>query len=338
MKSGKSTHIFDLPISISAYASAVGKKEGETEFKDLFDHVDTNDMFGQENFELAESAMQGIALQTLFEKRGLKQGDFDLLLGGDLTNQCIATSYAVRDFELPYFGLYAACSTLTESLALSALLIEGRVLDRVACVVSSHFCTAERQYRYPLEYGAVKSPTSQRTATACGAFAIEKGSEPPYIRSVTIGKIEDKGVCDSNNMGAAMAYAAYSTISQFFKDTDKSPEDFDLVVTGDLGEVGSNILYELVISDKRDIANRHADCGKLMYNSMNDVNAGGSGAGCSAAMLAGVILPKIKSGEYKNILLAATGALLSTTSVQQQRTIPCISHLVWLSNERRTLP
>lgn len=338
MKIGKATLIFDKNIAVSAYASAVGKKEGETEFCDKFDYVDTNDMFGQENFELAESAMQGIALQTLFERRGLKPTDFDLLLGGDLTNQCIATSYAVRDFELPYFGLYAACSTLTESLATAAMLTETQTLERVACVVSSHFCTAERQYRYPLEYGAVRSPTSQRTATACGAFAIEKGDNPPYIRGVTLGRIEDKGVCDSNNMGAAMAYAAYSTISQFFKDTGKKPSDFDRVITGDLGEVGSNILYELMIADKLDISNMHIDCGKLLYNSMNDVNAGGSGAGCSAAMLASEILPKLESGEYKNLLFAATGALLSTTSVQQQRTIPCISHLVWLSNERRTLP
>lgn len=333
MKAGKSTVILDCDVSISAYASAVGKKEGETPFADLFDYVDVDDMFGQENFELGESAMQGIALQTLFEKRDLPTNEFELLLGGDLTNQCIATSYAVKDYSVPYFGVYSACSTLTQSLSLAAMLVGSDALKRIACVASSHFCTAERQYRYPLEYGVVRSPTSQRTATACGAFAIEKGNIPPYIRGVTLGKIEDKGVTDSNNMGAAMAYAAYSTLSRFFEDTGKRPCDFDKIITGDLGCVGTDILYELMKADGTDISGNHLDCGKTMYQTMNDVNAGGSGAGCCAAVMASLILPKIKAGEYKNILFAATGALLSVTSVQQKRSIPCVSHLVWLSAE-----
>ena len=330
---GKSTILMESDVSVSAFSSAVGKKEGESLLKDCFDHIDSDDRFGQDNFELGETAMQGLALEILFQKRGLKDKDFDIIIGGDLTNQCIATGYAVREFQRPYLGIYSACSTVSESMLISALAVESGGAERVAALASSHFCTAERQYRFPLEYGAVRTPTSQRTATACGAFAIEKGENAPFIRAVTVGKIEDKGILDANNMGAAMAYAAYSTISGFLDDTGKSPDYFDNIITGDLGEVGTNILYELFDRDGRSIRQNHLDCGKMMYENMNDVYSGGSGAGCSSAVMAGHILPQIRDGKLRNVLFAATGALLSVTSVQQNRSIPCISHLVWLSNK-----
>lgn len=259
---GKSTILMESDVSVSAFSSAVGKKEGESLLKDCFDHIDSDDRFGQDNFELGETAMQGLALEMLFQKRGLKDKDFDIIIGGDLTNQCIATGYAVREFQRPYLGIYSACSTVSESMLISALAVESGGAERVAALASSHFCTAERQYRFPLEYGAVRTPTSQRTATACGAFAIEKGENAPYIRAVTVGKIEDKGILDANNMGAAMAYAAYSTISGFLDDTGKSPDYFDHIITGDLGEVGTNILYELFDRDGRSIRQNHLDCGK----------------------------------------------------------------------------
>lgn len=331
---GKQSFMLERDICISAAASAVGKKEGESQLRACFDYIDTDDMFGQKNFELGETAMQGLTLQMLVEKTGLAYDDFQLIVGGDLTNQCIATSYAVKDFAIPFLGSYSACSTVTQSLLLAAFSLESGVAERAIALASSHFCTAERQYRFPLDYGAVRTPTSQRTATACGAFALSNGRSPVTVMGGTIGKIEDKGITDSNNMGAAMAYAAYSTINGFFADSQKTPEEFDLIVTGDLGRVGSDMLYELFASDGRDIAHRHIDCGSLMFADMKDVMAGGSGAGCSAAVMAGKLLPMLQSGELKNILFAATGALLSVTSVQQARSIPAISHLVWLSGRR----
>lgn len=331
---GKSTISLDRPIAATAFAAVGGKKEGDGPYAACYDYLDTDDYFGQQSFEHAESAMQGLALQNAIEKRGIKADDISLLLGGDLLNQCIGTSFGIADFSVPFLGIYGACSTMSEGLALAALLTDSGASKITAAITSSHFCTAERQYRFPLEYGGQRTPTSQWTATASGAVIIEQKNQPPYIRAVTIGRIEDKGIADANNMGAAMAPAAYSTISQFFKDTGYKPADFDAVVTGDLGNVGSRILCELFERDGVDIRGNHLDCGRMIYDQKRqDVHAGGSGCGCAASMLCGHFLPEIKAGRLKNILFAATGALLSPTSSMQGMSIPGISHLAWISNE-----
>lgn len=331
---GKSTIAMENSVIISSYAAVGGKKEGQGPYGDCFDYIDTDDYFGQKSFERAESAMQGLALQNALEKRKLPPEELSILIGGDLLNQCISTSFGTKDFSIPFLGIYGACSTMSEGLLLASLLADGDAGKTVGAITSSHFCTAERQYRFPLEYGGQRTPTSQWTATASGALVVEKGSAPPYVRAVTIGSIVDKGITDANNMGAAMAPAAYSTIGQFFKDTGFTPESFDAIVTGDLGNVGSRILCELFERDGMNIRDRHLDCGRMIYDqNSQDVHAGGSGCGCAASMLCGYFLPEIKAGNYNNILFAATGALLSPTSSQQGMSIPGISHLIWISNQ-----
>ncbi len=333
-KIGQATWLMEAFVCASAFASSAGKKESEGPFGSMFDYTDPDDRFGQQSFEEAESAMQGMTLQTAIEKRGIKPEDLTLLFGGDLLNQCIGTSFALKDFKVPFLGIYGACSTMSEGLLMSSLFVDVGIAERAAAITSSHFCTAERQYRFPLEYGGQRTPNSQWTATACGAVILEKGIEPPFIKAVTVGKIEDKGVTDANNMGAAMAPAAYSTIKQFFADTSLLPENFDYIVTGDLGVVGSQLLIELAEADGLDIKSRHLDCGRMLFDiERQDVHAGGSGCGCAASMLCGHFLPSLKSGRMKNILFAATGALLSPTSTQQGKSIPCISHLAWISAE-----
>lgn len=331
---GESTIIPDNSISIAAFAAVGGKKEGEGPFGSIYDYIDVDDRFGQECFEDSESAMQGLALQMAMEKAGAVPEDISMLFGGDLLNQCIGTSFGIRDFKLPFIGIYGACSTMSEGLMLASLTVDSGASDISAAVTSSHFCTAERQYRFPLDYGGQRTPTSQWTATASGAVIIGRGENPPYVRAMTVGKIEDMGIKDANNMGAAMAPAAYSTIKQFLKDTKKNPNDFDHIVTGDLGKVGSRILCELLLRDGIDIRDKHLDCGCMIFSEGQDVHAGGSGCGCAASMLCGHFLPEIAAGKLKNILFAATGALLSTTSSQQGKSTPSISHLAWISNEK----
>lgn len=301
--------------------------------RDCFDYIDSDDRFGQNSFEEAESAMQGIAMQNMLEKRGIEPKELSMMFGGDLLNQCIGTSFGVFDFRVPYIGIYGACSTMSEGLMLAAMSVDSGAGDRVAAITSSHFCTAERQYRMPLDYGGQRTPTSQWTATASGALLVERGQKPPYVRAVTVGRMEDKGIKDANNMGAAMAPAAYSTIKRFFEDTGTEPGQFDRIVTGDLGSVGSRILCELLHRDGIEIYDRHLDCGRMIYSEEQDVHAGGSGCGCAASMLCGYFLPQIRDGGLKNILFAATGALLSPTSTMQGKSIPGISHLVWISGE-----
>ena len=331
---GKSTIAMENSVCITSFAAIGGKKEGEGPYGSCYDYIDTDDYFGQDSFEHAESAMQGLALQNVIEKRGVEPEALSMMLGGDLLNQCISTSFGILDFKIPFLGIYGACSTMSEGLAIASLLTDSGASKMTAAITSSHFCTAERQYRFPLEYGGQRTPTSQWTATASGALIVEQGKQPPYVRAVTIGTIEDKGVTDANNMGAAMAPAAYSTITQFFKDTGFKPSDFDAIVTGDLGNVGSRILCELTERDGINIRGIHFDCGRMLYDQKTqDVHAGGSGCGCAASLLCGYFLPEIKAGRLSNILFAATGALLSPTSSQQGMSIPGISHLAWISNE-----
>ena len=330
---GAATILMENKISVTSFSAVGGKKEGEGPMRDCFDYIDSDDRFGQNSFEEAESAMQGIAMQNMLEKRGIEPKELSMMFGGDLLNQCIGTSFGVFDFRVPYIGIYGACSTMSEGLMLAAMSVDSGAGDRVAAITSSHFCTAERQYRMPLDYGGQRTPTSQWTATASGALLVERGQKPPYVRAVTVGRMEDKGIKDANNMGAAMAPAAYSTIKRFFEDTGTEPGQFDRIVTGDLGSVGSRILCELLHRDGIEIYDRHLDCGRMIYSEEQDVHAGGSGCGCAASMLCGYFLPQIRDGSLKNILFAATGALLSPTSTMQGKSIPGISHLVWISGE-----
>ena len=335
LRIGKATVAMENAVTVSAFAAVGGKKEGEGPYGSCFDYIDTDDYFGQKSFELAESAMQGLALQNLIEKRKIEPAELSMIIGGDLLDQCIGTSFGISDFNIPFFGIYGACSTISEGLSMASLLTDSGASKICAAITSSHFCTAERQYRFPLEYGGQRTPTSQWTATASGAMTVELGSEPPFVRAVTVGTIVDKGITDANNMGAAMAPAAYSTISRFFADTGYSPENFDAIVTGDLGNVGSRLLCELFDRDGVNIREKHLDCGRMIFDQNGqDVHAGGSGCGCAASMLCGYFLPEIRAGRLKNILFAATGALLSPTSSQQGMSIPAISHLAWISNER----
>ena len=335
VKRGKQTYLTENFPSVRSFAAVGSKKESQGPLARFFDILDTDATFGEKSWEKAESRMVTIAANTALQKAALTPKDIDCAFGGDLLNQCIGTTFGMRDMEIPYLGIYGACSTMAEGLLLSGLLIDSKTVNRAIALTSSHFCTAERQYRFPLEYGSVRPPSSQWTATAAGAVVLEQGPQPPYIRGATMGTIIDKGVTDQNNMGAAMAPAAAFTISQFFKDTNFSPESFDLIATGDLGSIGSELLITLLKNDGLDIKSRHTDCGLLIYNrETQDVHSGGSGCGCSAAVLCSYLLPAMREEKIKNLLFIATGALLSPTTVQQSESIPGIAHLIWLSTEK----
>lgn len=330
----KTTHIFKNTPSIISSAAIGGKKESEGPLGDYFDKINDDPYMSADTFEKGESQLQKQAIIHALQKTQLTENDIDVMFGGDLLNQCVGTTYGIRDFEIPFLGIYGACSTMAEGLLLSSLFVDGGYSKKALAVTSSHFCTAERQYRFPLNYGGQRTPTSQWTATASGALIVSEKSEPPYIRAVTVGKIVDMGVTDANNMGAAMAPAAFDTLSQFFKDTGKKPEDFDAVVTGDLGKVGSRILCELFERENVNIRDNHKDCGMMLYSfETQDVHAGGSGCGCAGSVLCGYFLPQLRSGSIRNILFAATGALMSPTVNQQGESIPGISHAVWLSHD-----
>lgn len=330
----KATTIFSNPPSVITSAAVGGKMEHEGPMGFCFDKINDDPYFTLDTFEQGESQLQKQAVRLALEKVSLSPDDIDILVGGDLLNQCVGTTYGVRDYGMPFLGIYSACSTMSEGLLLASLLVEGGYVRRAMAVTSSHFCTAERQYRLPLNYGGQRPPTSQWTATAGGALAVASSGEPPYVRGFTVGRIIDPEVCDANNMGAAMAPAAYSTISEFFKDTSMKPENFDCIVTGDLGKVGSRLLCELADINGLDIRDRHKDCAMMIYDfEKQDVHAGGSGCGCAASMLCGYFIPELRARKLKNILFAATGALLSPTVNQQGETIPSVSHLVWLSSE-----
>ena len=329
---GKYTTRLDSSPSLLSFASVVSKKEGEGPLAGYFDTVCDDTAFGEQTWEKAESRMQKDAVGRALEKAGLSAAEIDYILAGDLLNQCISSTYGLRDLGIPFFGLFGACSTMAESLCLSGMLVEGGLAQRAAAVTSSHFCSAERQFRFPLEYGGQRTPTSQWTVTGAGAAILGKKAMPPYLRAVCIGTIEDMGVKDMNNMGAAMAPAAAATLSRFFEDTCTGPDNYDLILTGDLGQVGSALLCELLAREGYQIGGKHNDCGLMIYDrEKQDVHAGGSGCGCSASVLCAWALPRLREGSLQDLLFVATGALMSPTSVQQGESIPGIAHLVHLS-------
>jgi stage V sporulation protein AD len=328
-KLGKQTVVFSAPPIIISHAAVVGAKEGEGPLRDDFDMIVSDDKMGQKSWDLAEGMFQKTAASLVLKKAELKNDDIEYVLSGDLQNQCVATHYGLRDTNIPFFGLYGACSTMVESLSLGAMLIGGGYASKVMSITSSHFCSAEKQYRNPLEYGGQRTPSAQWTVTGSGAAVLSKSGNGPRITHVTTGKIVDMGVKDISNMGAAMAPAAIDTISTHFKDTGFSPEDYDAIFTGDLGTVGSEILCDLIKNEGYNIDKIHNDCGVMMYDiEQQDVHAGASGCGCCATVLCGHILREMAKGKYKRILVAATGALMNPLTVEQGESIPAISHAV----------
>lgn len=312
-----------------AHAAAVGKKEGEGPLGAQFDFVTEDDRMGQKSWELAESELQKTAIETALNKAGLQKGDLDMILAGDLLNQCIGSFLASMQSDVPYLGQYGACSTMAQGLALGACLVEGGAARRLVASASSHFCSAERQYRFPLAYGGQRTPTAQWTATAAGAAVLgEQGSGHIRITHALFGKMVEMGVKDANNMGAAMAPAAYDTLSTLLADLGAQPKDFDCIVTGDLGHVGADILLTLLREDKIDLSPVYSDCGSLLFGDGQDAHAGGSGCGCSAAVLCGPLLRDMQAGKIRRLVFAGTGAMMSPTSVQQGQPIAGICHAV----------
>ncbi|MGI5984440.1 MAG: stage V sporulation protein AD [Clostridiales bacterium] len=332
---GKQTIKLQNPPCISAFASVGGKMEADGPLAKCFDYLSEDSYFGAKSWESAESAMLKKCFDIAVGKAGISAGVLDYVLTGDLLNQCVGSEFAVKDSGVPLFGLYGACSTMAESLSLAAMIIDGGFADKVCAMTSSHFCSAERQFRLPLSYGGQRSPTAQWTATAAGALILSNEEKGPYVTHITTGKIVDAGVCDSANMGSAMAPAALETILTHLTETGRDPMYYDMIVTGDLGVVGHEILVELAFQNGYDLSPVCYDCGMLIYDrEKQDVHAGGSGCGCSASVLAGHLLPKLINGEIKSILFAATGALMSPTTSQQGESILGICHAVSIEAEK----
>ena len=317
------------PAYIISHAAVGGRQEGLGPLAPWFDHLCDDSFFGEKTWEKAESTMQKTALTLALEKARLQPEDLNFVLAGDLLNQCIGTSFGLRSFRIPFFGLYGACSTMGESLALGSLLVSGGFAQRVGTMTSSHFCTAERQYRMPVPYGSQRTPTAQWTATASGCCLLGAEKATLAVTAVTCGRIVDLGVTDANNMGAAMAPAAFDTLQAHFASTGTTPEDYDLVLTGDLGVLGHQIVTDLFAREGVDMGKNYLDCGMLLYDiEKQDMHAGASGCGCSASVLCGYLLRKMEEGAWKKILFAPTGALLSPVSTSQGESIPGICHAV----------
>lgn len=328
-KIGTQSIKFENPPCILSTGTIVGKKEGEGPLKDYFDKIIEDDLYGEDSFEKAEGKIYKEAVETAIKKLDLKNTDIDFLFGGDLLDQIISSSFSARELRIPFLGLYGACSTMTESLCLSSITIDGGYANRVVAVTSSHFCAAERQFRFPLELGSQRPPTSQWTVTGSGAVLLGKEGNGPVITHATIGRVMDFGINDANNMGAAMAPAAADTILRHFKDTGFGPDYYDLIITGDLGKVGRDLAQDLVSTGGYNIVGKFTDCGIEIFDLDNqDVHSGGSGCGCSAVVFGGYIYNELKKGNLNRVLLISTGALLSPTSTMQGETIPGIAHAV----------
>ena len=333
---GKQSIQFENPPYIINSASIVGKKEGQGPMGKLFDMVGQDDLFGAQTWEEAESSLQKEALQLLLDKERLKKEDLQLIFAGDLLGQSIASSFGISSFETPHVGLFGACSTSGLSIAVGSMAVAGGFVDRAACVTSSHFASAEKEFRFPLAYGNQRPLSSTWTVTGGAAFLLSSKSERKAracVSGATFGKVTDYGIRDSMNMGACMAPAAADTIKLNLKDFERKPEDYDKIITGDLGSVGQKLLFELLKEEGIDITKQHMDCGMEIFDSeKQDTNAGGSGCGCAAVTLSAYILKKIEEGVWKKVLFVPTGALLSKTSFNEGQTIPGIAHGVVLES------
>lgn len=328
-KVGRSTFVLRNTPVISVWASVAGKKESEGPLGHCFDKTSQDTYWGEKSWEQAERAMQEHCLRILMDKAGIEDSDLDLIYSGDLLNQCIGSSFTLRNRNIPHLGLYGACSTMAESLLLASMSVDGGYCDKVAAMTSSHFASSERQYRFPLGYGGQRTPTAQWTVTGAGAALVCAEGQGPHIPAVTVGTITDLGIKDAGNMGAAMAPAAFQTIKTHFEDMKTAPEDYDLIVTGDLGQLGRELLLDMARREGIQLGGRLADCGTMVFdNTKQDVHAGGSGCGCGAITLCSHLLTEIRDGNLKKILFCGTGALLSPTSTQQGLPIPGVCHAV----------
>lgn len=333
-RAGRQSLRFDRRPAILASSAIGGKKEQEGPLAAFFDYLDSDTTFQQPSWEKAERKMQELALETAKRKAGLRDEDLDVLLAGDLLNQCITSSFSVRNTGIPFLGLYGACSTMAESLCLAGILVSSGCARTAAAMSSSHFASAERQYRFPLGYGGQRTPTAQWTVTGAGCLLLGQRDKGPCLDSATIGSVVDYGIKDANHMGAAMAPAAYTTIRRHLEDLKRSPSDFDMIVTGDLGSVGKEILLELFQRDGVSLEGICQDCGDMIFDAnRQDVHAGGSGCGCGTVVLCGHLLQQMAKGNLKHILFCGTGALLSPLSTQQGESIPAICHAVSISAE-----
>ena len=330
-RKGQATVLLSNRPTILGAAAVVGKKEGEGPLGACFDRVFEDTTLGTDSWEQAESALQRHAVQSALNKAGFSPSQIHHLFAGDLLGQCVASTFGVGGFGIPLFGQFGACSTMAQTLAMAAIFVDGGAADVCCAVTSSHFCSAERQFRLPLEYGGQRPPTAQWTATASGAAVVGLGGGGVQVRAVCGGRVVDMGITDANNMGAAMAPAAADTLTRFLRDTRTSPQDYDLIVTGDLSAMGAELLCDLLQKGGIRLGNRYNDCGLMLYDRQRqDVHAGGSGCGCSAAVLCAHIIPQIQSGKLGNVLFIGTGALMSPTTSQQGQSIPAIAHLVQL--------
>lgn len=327
-------NIMHLNASILSAASVVGYLERQGPIGQCFDFYDDKknggDRFGQDTFERAESEMQRIALNCALGKCDLREDRLGAIFAGDLLNQCTSSAYGLLDFDVPYFGLYGACSTAAEGLLLAGTMVTHGVYETCAAVASSHNCTAERQYRTPLEYGGQRTPTAQWTVTGAGAFVLGKPDDKnPKLVAGLAGIAVEMGITDTNNMGAAMAPAAADTLMRYFHASQSAPEDYDVIVTGDLGYEGGSILKELLASEEIELGARYQDCGQIIFTRQTqDTHAGGSGCGCSAVVMGSYFLPKLQRGEIKRMIFMGTGAMMSPSSIQQGLAIPGIAHLL----------
>jgi len=325
---GKQTIVFENCPKIVGNYSIVGEKEGNGNLKEYFDYILKDDMFGEKTFEKAERKMIEHAILNALDKAGIRTHELDLLVCGDLLNQIISSSFAAREFDVTFLGLYGACSTMAEALAVGSTFIDSKYFNNVACATGSHFSSVERQYRFPLELGNQRPPVSQWTVTGAACTILSETGGNKEITNATFGKVTDFGINDVNNMGAAMAPAAMSTLIAHFEDTKTTPDDYDLIVTGDLGKLGSEILLDLMENKGYKLKDNYNDCGQMIFNNNQKTYQGGSGCGCSAVVLNSYIMQKIDEGRFNNVLFCATGALLSTLSSQQGNTIPGICHAV----------
>lgn len=330
---GKQTIIFENDVNVIEYASVASKKESEGPFGNLFDYIDEDPLFGEKTWEKAESKMQKKALQIALEKAKLKHSDIRYLYAGDLLGQLIATTFGIKDYGIPFFGLYGACSTMGESISLASMAIDGQFADYTVALTSSHFAGAEKQFRFPLDYGNQRPLAATTTVTGSGAVILgnksisKVGMKDILIKGITTGKIVDYGVKDSMNMGACMAPAAVDVIYNNMSDLEIEPNEYDQIITGDLGNVGTEILLDIMKKKGKDISDRHMDCGvEIYYPEFQDSHSGGSGCGCCAITLCAYILDKMRQGKWNRVLFVPTGALLSPTSFNEGESVPGIAH------------
>lgn len=333
-KTGKQSYILQNPVAIVNTACIVGPKEKEGPMHGYFDMCLEDEFWGEKTWEKSESKFIKETVNTAINKSGIAMQDIDFCFAGDLLNQCISSSFGLRECNVPFFGVFGACSTFVESMILGSMTIDGDFATNVVCAASSHFCSAEKQFRFPLELGNQRPPSSQWTVTGSGAAVISKNGNGPFITAITPGKIVDREIKDANNMGAAMAPAALDTLVTHFQDTGRNPSYYDAIFTGDLGYIGKEILTELSMTKGYNIKNNYNDCGVLIFDKeKQDTHSGGSGCGCIASVFSGYIYKQLLEKKYNKVLLIATGALTNATTSQQGESIPGIAHAISIENK-----